>query len=74
MIVWCSNLTILLLGLAFHCFLLQKIENRYATALAGHRAAILFNYNLQDVVEQFRVGLHKAYEENYDLIVGIADR
>ena len=32
------------------------------------------NYNLQDVVEQFRVGLHKAYEENYDLIVGIADR
>lgn len=31
-------------------------------------------YNLQDVVEQFRVGLHKAYEENYDLIVGIADR
>ena len=44
MIVWCRNLTILLLGLAFHCFLLQKIENRYATALAGHRAAILFNY------------------------------
>lgn len=32
------------------------------------------NYNLQDVVEQFRVGLHKAYEENYDLIVGIANR
>jgi len=27
-----------------HCFLLQKIENRYATALAGHRAAILFNF------------------------------
>ena len=36
-----------LLGLAFHCFLLQKIENRYATALAGHRAAILFNSSLQ---------------------------
>ncbi|MDE6601581.1 MAG: hypothetical protein K2K90_05365, partial [Lachnospiraceae bacterium] len=42
MIVDCGDLTILLLGLAFHCFL-QKKENRYATALAGHRAAILFN-------------------------------
>ena len=37
------HLTILLLGLAFRCFLLQKTENRYAIALAGHRAAILFN-------------------------------
>lgn len=32
------------------------------------------NYSLQDVVEQFRVGLHRAYEENYELLIGIADR
>jgi hypothetical protein len=46
-LLFCGDLTILLLGLAFHCFLLQETENRYATALAGHRAAILFNGNLQ---------------------------
>lgn len=32
------------------------------------------SYSLQEVVEQFRLGLHKAYEENYDLIIGIANR
>ena len=30
--------------------MLQKIENRYATALAGHRAAILFNLNLKNLM------------------------
>ena len=43
----CGDLTILLLGLAFHCFCIEK-KNRYATALAGHRAAILFNYRFYD--------------------------
>ena len=32
------------------------------------------NYSLRDVVEQFRIGLHKAYEENCEMIIGIADR
>ena len=69
MIVWCSNLTILLLGLAFHCFLLQKIENRYATALAGHRAAILFNYDLFNR-QQVKVCVYgKVLDENYSQIL-----
>jgi len=49
----CGDLTILLLGLAFHCFLFQKTKNRYATALAGHRAAILFNLNLRQIDMSF---------------------
>ena len=32
------------------------------------------NYSLEEVVEQYRIGLHRAYEDNYDLIVGIANR
>jgi hypothetical protein len=48
-LLFCGDLTILLLGLAFHCFLLQETENRYATALAGHRAAILFNFNFTTI-------------------------
>ena len=43
MIVLCGNLTILLFGLAFHCFCYRKQKKRYATAFAGHRVAILFN-------------------------------
>lgn len=31
-------------------------------------------YSLQEVVDQFRSGLKKAYENNYDLITGIANR
>ncbi|MDE5910052.1 MAG: hypothetical protein K2H52_15115, partial [Lachnospiraceae bacterium] len=45
-IVGCGDLTILLLGLAFHCFFVKK-KNHYVTALAGHRAAILFNRDLR---------------------------
>lgn len=32
------------------------------------------NYSLEEVVEQYRIGLHRAYEDNYDLIVSIANR
>jgi hypothetical protein len=35
---------------------------------------VKINYSLQDVIEQFRTGLHTAYEENYEIIIGIADR
>ena len=42
MIVLCSNLTIPYCGRFFHCFYLEERKN-CATALAGHRAAILFN-------------------------------
>jgi hypothetical protein len=41
----CGNLTILYCGRFFHCFYLEERKN-CATALAGHRAAILFNRNL----------------------------
>ena len=71
MIVWCRNLTILLLGLAFHCFLLQKIENRYATALAGHRAAILFNLNL--VVRLMKIIEVKEDKKQYLDLLLLAD-
>ena len=46
MIVLCGNLTILYCGRFFHCFYLEERKN-CATALAGHRAAILFNRNLK---------------------------
>ena len=42
MIVLCGNLTIPYCGRFFHCFYLEERKN-CATALAGHRAAILFN-------------------------------
>lgn len=32
------------------------------------------NYSLMDVVEQFRVGLHRAYEDNYDIITSVSNR
>lgn len=32
------------------------------------------NYSLEDVIEQFRKGLCRAYEENYELIISIANR
>jgi hypothetical protein len=61
-LLFCGDLTILLLGLAFHCFVIEK-ENRYATALAGHRAAILFNPSLYNwdrfaVVEVVDYGIY----------------
>ena len=46
MIVLCGNLTIPYCGRFFHCFYLEERKN-CATALAGHRAAILFNRNLK---------------------------
>ena len=46
MIVLCGNLTIPYCGRFFHCFYLEERKN-CATALAGHRAAILFNRNLR---------------------------
>ena len=48
MIVGCGDLTILLLGLGFHCFFIYEKKN-CVTALAGHRAAILFNSSLQNL-------------------------
>ena len=45
MIVLCGNLTIPYCGRFFHCFYLEERKN-CATALAGHRAAILFNQDL----------------------------
>ena len=46
MIVLCGNLTILYCERFFHCFYLEERKN-CATALAGHRAAILFNRYLR---------------------------
>ena len=46
MIVLCGNLTIPYCGRFFHCFYLEERKN-CATALAGHRAAILFNRKLK---------------------------
>lgn len=31
-------------------------------------------YSLEEIIEQFRIGLHRAYEMNYDLLLAIADR
>jgi hypothetical protein len=45
LIVLCGNLTIPYCGRFFHCFYLEERKN-CATALAGHRAAILFNQKL----------------------------
>ena len=45
LIVLCGNLTIPYCGRFFHCFYLEERKN-CATALTGHRAAILFNRNL----------------------------
>ena len=50
MIVLCGNLTIPYCGRFFHCFYLEERKN-CATALAGHRAAILFNRNLKGVTD-----------------------
>ena len=44
--------TIPYLGLAGYCFLF-KVKKNCATALAGHRAAILFNYNLSDYLYRY---------------------
>jgi hypothetical protein len=46
LIVLCGNLTIPYCGRFFHCFYLEERKN-CATALAGHRAAILFNRKLK---------------------------
>ena len=44
-LLFCGDLTIPYLGRAGYCFFI-KVRKNCATALAGHRAAILFNSNL----------------------------
>ena len=44
-LLFCGDLTIPYLGRAGYCFFI-KVRKNCATALAGHRAAILFNQNL----------------------------
>ena len=43
--------------------------NRFRT-VRGKRV----EYSLQEIVDQFKFGLHKAYEDNYDIINAIANR
>ncbi len=52
MIVLCGNLTIPYCGRFFHCFYLEERKN-CATALAGHRAAILFNRDLEVAMKNY---------------------
>ena len=56
MIVLCGNLTIPYCGRFFHCFYLEERKN-CATALAGHRAAILFNRELEGIVMTETMGV-----------------
>ena len=75
MIVLCGNLTIPYCGRFFHCFYLEERKN-CATALAGHRAAILFNRNLwrdasctdydccRDFVCRLQISILKAKERS----------
>lgn len=64
MIVLCGNLTIPYCGRFFHCFYLEERKN-CATALAGHRAAILFNRNLRSIVTMIELNtFKKILEEN----------
>ncbi len=56
MIVLCGNLTIPYCGRFFHCFYLEERKN-CATALAGHRAAILFNRDLEGLVMTETIGV-----------------
>ena len=43
--------------------------NRFRT-IKGKRV----EYSLREIVDQFKYGLHKAYEDNYDIINAIANR
>ena len=45
-LLFCGDLTIPYLGLIYYCFLIVMKQKNCATALAGHRAAILFNQDL----------------------------
>ena len=56
MIVLCGNLTIPYCGRFFHYFYLEERKN-CATALAGHRAAILFNRELEGIVMTETMGV-----------------
>ncbi len=72
MIVLCGNLTIPYCGRFFHCFYLEERKN-CATALAGHRAAILFNWHLADFLNKTAVnsgeltwkGLAKSFPRRF---------
>lgn len=46
------------------------IDIRQYRIVQGQR----IEYSLQEIVEQFKYGLHMAYETNYDMINAIADR
>ena len=56
MIVLCGNLTIPYCGRFFHCCYLEERKN-CATTLAGHRAAILFNRELEGIVMTETMGV-----------------
>ena len=70
MIVLCGNLTIPYCGRFFHCFYLEERKN-CATALAGHRAAILFNRNLlkcnsqKTKIKSLPYALHNFYIDRF---------
>ena len=59
-VVLCGNLTIPNYRSIFHCFLLILGNINCATALAGHRAAILFNLELLGKVIYI---VRKKYQE-----------
>ena len=63
MIVLCGNLTIPYCGRFFHCFYLEERKN-CATALAGHRAAILFNLDLYEILMDYDCLISKDLETN----------
>ncbi len=68
MIVLCGNLTIPYCGRFFHCFYLEERKN-CATALAGHRAAILFNRDLRRIVTMIELNtFKKLLKENEECL------
>ena len=75
MIVLCGNLTIPYCGRFFHCFYLEERKN-CATALAGHRAAILFNHMLNVLQAEYRTldfHIHENSDELFYCIEGEFD-
>jgi hypothetical protein len=60
LIVLCGNLTIPYCGRFFHCFYLEERKN-CATALAGHRAAILFNFILSGQEKTMYINSYKIF-------------
>ena len=67
MIVLCGNLTIPYCGRFFHCFYLEERKN-CATALAGHRAAILFN---RDLRRRYKMYIRKAIIDDLSRVAEI---